>query len=601
MIESSFFYSIADKQVDNDITLALTKLHENKATPQTVKEVLKYTLECAEKGAYPSRNYYAGRYELNDVKILASKVEILSSIDRVKAFFEQQYYLHNIIEASNKADDPIELYTNTQEVLDELAELVGIKEDIIGFTPLSQETLTTPCKGIPLGLPSIDSVTGGFMPGQVATVAAFSGGGKSTFWLNAAYNNVMAGRKVAYISLEMDPNILWEMMLAKYMSHEKICPELLIQDLRRRKLKEDQLQLILKHQGEFDAKFKNNLLILDERHISRLVLSSPDTVKRFYARLDKELGGLDLVIWDHVHQLELMNPKAGDAILRNIASATKTYTNSQGISPVCGWACQVNREGYKEAKSKKQKMYDLTAIGDLNEVIRSSSYILFLFKEEDTAELSVTMNKHRYGEPILEPIRFGFDPAKLNIVDNAVNIKENTSELPDGSTFEDDDEEKTSWKELFGPGGVSDSSLDPFIKSDTPSSTTPLNVTFNAKPKTTTTQPPAPIEEKSSYCTIQECAKTIQEDIPIEVITSESNDSINTKIPVSDSRRRGLHSLEVAIEILKENGGSMHRAEFKRVFYSKGFKALLTGFLKNWVSDVDYDKDTKMLSLRLSS
>ena len=167
----------------------------------------------------------------------------------------------------------------------------------------------------------------------------------------------------------------------------------------------------------FNEWVKPRLKIVDEALLSKQFISDYQFIKVVYADLAEKLGGrLDLVVYDHVGQIELMHPEKGNATLRNITSAGKSFMNSDGSFPVTLWACQTNRTGYERAL-RRQGKYDLLAIGDLNEVERSSSYVIFLFKENEAVvqELKITMAKHRFGALIPEPVSVAFNPAVYTV------------------------------------------------------------------------------------------------------------------------------------------------------------------------------------------
>jgi replicative DNA helicase len=66
--------------------------------------------------------------------------------------------------------------------------------------PISEFRTTGNKKGCPSGFAFIDShtVTGGFAHGQMSVVAAYTGGGKTAFKVQCAYNAAALGRRVCY-------------------------------------------------------------------------------------------------------------------------------------------------------------------------------------------------------------------------------------------------------------------------------------------------------------------------------------------------------------------------------------------------------------------
>lgn len=108
------------------------------------------------------------------------------------------------------------------------------------------------------------------------------------------------------------------------------------------------------------------------------------------------------------------------------------------------FACQCNRDGLKRA-TKRNGVYDVTAISDLNEVERASAYIVFLYTPEDKAisqETVVTLAKHRLGTTLSEPTPVAFVPS-VSIVGSTVEQISYTDDLSSlGEEFGD-----------FGGGG----------------------------------------------------------------------------------------------------------------------------------------------------
>ena len=105
----------------------------------------------------------------------------------------------------------------------------------------------------------------------------------------------------------------------------------------------------------------------------------------------------------------------GNVCIKTIQSVIKTYKNEDGLPLFCGFAVQANREGWKRAKKRDGK-YDLAAISDLNEVERSSTYVIFLYTTEDmrmTQETKTTLAKNRLGSLIVEPVVTTFNPTVM--------------------------------------------------------------------------------------------------------------------------------------------------------------------------------------------
>ena len=248
----------------------------------------------------------------------------------------------------------------------------------------------------------LDEITRGFQRGCVGSIAAFTGHGKSTFLNSLIYNTVMDGHKALLFSLEMPPEIVMMQLLAHYLYENTSTCHVNAQDLQFRTVPDSiaNSEEFKTAEKNFYDKFSQNLIIWDESVLTKEVIGDFRSITALYKRADATLGGLDLVGWDHVGQLELMFPQMGNIAVRNITSTTKTFLNTNG-EKTCTMLCvQTNRQGWKAA-SKKGGKYDLTAIADLNEVERSSSYCVFVFLDSQsdgaTGYTKVSLLKHRFG------------------------------------------------------------------------------------------------------------------------------------------------------------------------------------------------------------
>lgn len=159
-------------------------------------------------------------------------------------------------------------------------------------------------------------------------------------------------------------------------------------------------------------------------------------LKQVLKKAEMRLGGLDFIVWDHVNQFDLMYEGIGNTCIKTIQSVIKTYKNQDGMPLFCGFAVQTNREGWKRAKKRDGK-YDIAAISDLNEVERSSTYVVFLYTTEDmrmTQETKMTLAKNRLGSLLVEPVVTTFNPTVMVVGDiiSKVEYQDDFSELSAG-------------------------------------------------------------------------------------------------------------------------------------------------------------------------
>lgn len=409
-----FFYSIAGKKTNDKINDSIISLLKENCIPSKERDILTHTLEVSNHGNYPSEEYYKEFYNFSyKIKSLA---EILSFVDKVLEFYKKNVLQKNIISAFNDSSDLPNLLDRLQTTV--AGSIEKEANDLDGFDPCTYtDVLKRPgSEGYKIGVPEIDELTNGFQPGTVGSIAAFVGEGKTTCAMSFAFKNALLGRKILYMSIELPPEMLWLMFQARYLFEVKSL-QVTTQDLICKKLSPEKQKAIASFDEDFKRDIASNILILDESVLSKKVVGDAKLLSYLFKKAETKLGGLDITIWDHVGQLELMFPTMGNSAIRNITGATKTYTNLKGYKLFTMILVQVNREGKKRA-SKKNGAYDLPAISDLNEVERSSTYCIFLYTSDDmkiVQETKMCMLKHRLGQPLPEPVVTVFNPSVITV------------------------------------------------------------------------------------------------------------------------------------------------------------------------------------------
>lgn len=372
--------------------------------PSSTVDILNYYIECAESGGYPSKEYLQ-QFSLYDPpsRPILSEAELSVYLNSISKSLERHSLRTRVINAINSDDLEKEL----QGVLEDTQSVVSYD-----YTNSISEDSDVVRSDINMGVFEVDDITHNFVGGTVATIAAFTSHGKSTACVSAVYRAMKSNKKCCYFSLELPPSVVIKQFFTRWLfeEHNVVCT---FSDLLQGTMDSATATRVNSLKSEFNAWVRDRLIIVDESLLTKSFISDFRQIKSVYADIADKLGGvLHLVVYDHVGQIELMHPDRGNQTLRNITSAGKTYINPDGSMPVTLWACQVNREGYSRA-IRRQGKYDLLAIADLNEVERSSSYVIFLFKENEAVvqELKITMPKHRYGALIPEPVPVSFNPA----------------------------------------------------------------------------------------------------------------------------------------------------------------------------------------------
>lgn len=434
MIEG-IFYSIASKKANKDISAALEDLKSFECTPKKEVGIIEHTLQVAEKGRYPDVNYYSMFYK-EPAYITTSKSEILLAFDRTKDFYQRERIKEDLIEAINETN-------STETLVEKLSTVVGSVSkggisdfEDFGFKTYSDYDGIELPEGYKIGISEIDSVTSGWQRGNMAAICAFTGGGKTTLMLSAVYKSAMRGEKNLIFSLEMAPNLLQLMLQARYLYEEKSL-EITQEDLIQHKLTKEMAAKVKEYDEDYRRDVGANVLILDETFLPQRIVTDYRLLNNLYDKVESYLGGLDCIAVDHAHQIELMYRDMGNAAIRTFMSSCKTWKNSKGFNPVTIMLAQVNREGFKRA-CKRGGVYDLAGIGNLNEIERSSSYVMFLHTTDDSKivqETKVTLTKNRLGKTIPEPVVTTFNPAVVLVGNTEESI--NADEMAFGDMMSD--------------------------------------------------------------------------------------------------------------------------------------------------------------------
>lgn len=449
MIEVVFF-SVAGNTEIPEITEVFERWYNSEIVPKTYKEALRYTIEIVREGGhYPAKDYY-DLYFKDSGLYYATVTELLHYSRAADDFFERQHLQESLLEAINTSKTADELKVK----LVTLSETSSSAQEDDSFAPISYlDIIEKPqTEGLMTGLTPIDAITNGLQPTTVSTIAAFTGHGKSTSWVSILFKNAMAGRKCACISLEMAPELVWMQLQARYMYEVKNL-QVTSTDLIQRKLTKENIEKLREYAADYKRDIQDNVRIVDSSVITKEMTKSSNAWIRLYKDLESKLGGLSLVIHDHVGQYDRLFPDLGNNMIKLITDATVRFRTKEGVGVHTGFACQTNREGYKRA-TKRNGVYDITAISDLNEVERSSTYVIFLYTPEDrmiAQETVVTMAKHRLGSILSEPTPVAFVPSVCLVGSNVEQISygDSLSDLDFGGDFGDfSSMESSEWQDF---------------------------------------------------------------------------------------------------------------------------------------------------------
>ncbi len=250
-----------------------------------------------------------------------------------------------------------------------------------------RSTEKSPLTGTPSDFRDLDSLTGGFQPGNLIILAARPSMGKSALVANFAENAALAGYPVALFSLEMSETELAQRFVA---SQAKVKGE----DLRHGRVGDNQWPKILDASRRLGA---SPLYVDDSSDTGVLEVRAKS--RRLHHQLE-HLGGLKLIIIDylqlmrHEGRIESRVEQVGQ-----ISRGLKSLARELKV-PVIALS-QLSRNVEQRAGDKKPVLSDLRESGQIEQ---DADLVMFIYREEyynrestRPGEADIIIAKHRNG------------------------------------------------------------------------------------------------------------------------------------------------------------------------------------------------------------
>lgn len=347
----------------------------------------------------------------------STPMEIKDLLNSIRLFIKDRLNKQVSLDLISVADK-ISKEGVTEDVVEEISQLVKTDATTIKYENIADKideiyNRHLDSSGIRTGVRKIDDIIGSLKPGQLSTIAAFTGGGKSTFAVCLTHAAIKQGFNVCYLSLELSSEHLMYNLISRHSieKDEKGYPlfqkEVVHSDMKNKTLpvgvwdyiKETILPDLLKQKGKF--------YILDEQDIEAYTFFAFNNKLQEIENLAiEETGhGLDLIIVDHIQMLQFSDSNSRQSE-NTVINKWVNYFRSQCLDflktkrQIHVMMCaQINRQGYIKAL-KHDGMYDLTALKEANEIETASSVIITLFNTEQLAagkEIKFSVIKNRDG------------------------------------------------------------------------------------------------------------------------------------------------------------------------------------------------------------
>tara|TARA_R110002073_G_scaffold332412_2_gene518470 strand:- start:15677 stop:17023 length:1347 start_codon:yes stop_codon:yes gene_type:complete len=239
--------------------------------------------------------------------------------------------------------------------------------------------------GVPTGFSTVDEATGGYFPGEITVLGAWTSIGKTAFALQTAMFAARASdpRSVLMLSLEMREFQIAHRIAASELGLSTI-------DLRS---------------GSYDSRDVDAVRSFAEQSTNvRLGIyparRAPVRQIRSLSKIFRANHGLDLLVVDYLQLIEPENRRADRHVqVQQISNDLKSLAMELNI-PVLALA-QLNREGEGTAKPTTKNLRESAGIGNDAD---STWFIHRPTRQSTEAELIV--DKNRQGPPFTMPMRY---------------------------------------------------------------------------------------------------------------------------------------------------------------------------------------------------
>ena len=341
---------------------------------------------------------------------------------------EQLYKLSDESASTDLASD----FTDYLDLLDRRREVAEENEGV-----------SAGLQGIPSLLPSINHYTTGWLPGQLITVGARTGVGKSVFAVNSAVAAAQAGKSVQFFSLEMESDELQDRIISSTTG-------IPLNRLKQGNLEDADRTILKEVTPEIQAM---KLKIETEARVT------VDSIRAKALRQAQSEAGLDFIIIDY---LQLITPvgrfSSRQEAVADISRNVKLLAKQLKVPIMV--LVQVNRE----AKDDENPVPKLHQIRESGAIAQDSDIVILLHRDEsldDTIPHTlVLLEKNRNGEAqktirchsnlecsLFREVTKARDLERVSDAEHEAAIDD--IDLDDFDGFDDDDIAGMSDEELF--------------------------------------------------------------------------------------------------------------------------------------------------------
>jgi replicative DNA helicase len=303
---------------------------------------------------------------------------------------------HIYKQASDSTLELSKLFEQVNQSINDVAILRGDEgfrsmESIVATAWDGLDSITEP--PVPTGIEDVDRIIGGFMRGQVVTVAARSGKGKTSFALQCGVNIAGKGHPVGMISLEMGEDELLDRIIGRF-------SRVNMHFYRNGNRGPNDLTRITGALGRIDAL----PFYIADRPSPYLSAVMAD-VRSLHAQHGIRLAIIDYVQLMQVEVKRTINSRAQE--LGVVTQQLKSLARELGITILL--LAQMNR--VVESHTRRDKRPRLSDLKDSGSIEQDSDIVIFLhypgdYKDDQPPDLcEIRVEKHRAGPTGYAPVR----------------------------------------------------------------------------------------------------------------------------------------------------------------------------------------------------
>jgi len=381
---------------NEDLIPELNKLTEEDFYNPGHKEIFIYFKECMDNGEVIDPALVPQRIRTNKewfsvIDITALKSHFSRYAAEIKEKTNKRKLGKLAISLTSRVQEDRKSIEIKNEAMDTLLEIRNESNKSVRtgdvFDKFEEDILNKDnCGGINTGLPSFDNMTKGFCPGTFNIVGGTPAVGKTTFILNIANYMCSRGKKVLYVSLEMD----YVMVYAKLVSIITGVSVSKLLSTKKNLSQSDWTGIMAAGSGMAD--YDLHLMGEDKTHV-------------FEIENEAKMLGVDIIFVDY---LQLVNPESGRKNryeeISGISRDLKKLATKLNIPIVT--VASINRS-YATRLEKKPVIADLRDSGNIE---YDADMIIFLYRESIFRDPKPTEDQEaflKHGELILAKNRYG--------------------------------------------------------------------------------------------------------------------------------------------------------------------------------------------------